>query len=301
MKSPSRCFVFTDAVLQVCWWSSFSAPEPSCITCEGVLVAACSNPSPPFPLPLKFKRSAASVTQGQTLNLSHSHPLHFLTPSIARTPSHTPHLVTLFVWRLTQALLDREGEKRKGMGAQKEMRSRRDIFSQRRLRAKRWVSWRWGSGGVCCHGSRAGPPDSLVWCGRPPAAAGSLRCCDSHCRVSDRQCPSPQRRRRQAFTGPDNGQAGTRLPLSQTLIMAVLSHTFVGALYLFNRWRGLFLRLLHLTRATQNRHFSERCDPTVCVDVLGFVFNALVPNDLRYAGALCQTCKGTQATRSKYL
>lgn len=26
---------------------------------------------------------------------------------------------------------------------------------------------RWGSGGVCCHGSRAGPLDSLVWCGWP--------------------------------------------------------------------------------------------------------------------------------------
>lgn len=29
------------------------------------------------------------------------------------------------------------------------------------------LSCRWGSGGVCCHGSRAGPLDSLVWCGWP--------------------------------------------------------------------------------------------------------------------------------------
>lgn len=61
--------------------------------------------------------------------------------------------------------------------------------------------------------------------------------CDSHCRVSDCQCLDLQKRRRQAFMGPDNGQARTRLPFSYTLIMWNLLHTFVGAPYLFNRWR----------------------------------------------------------------
>lgn len=71
----------------------------------------------------------------------------------------------------------------------------------------------------------------VVW---PLSAAGSLHWCDSHCRVSDCQCPDRQKRRRQAFMGPDNGQARTRLPFSYTLIMWILLHTFVGAPYLFN-------------------------------------------------------------------
>lgn len=145
-------------------------------------------------------------------------------------------------WRLTQALLDGE---REGVGGGVQRGKWGPGSTSFLSGGSGWehsggcllLSCRWGSGGVCCHGSRAGPLDSLVWCGWPLSAAGSLRWCDSHCRVSDCQCLGRQKRRRQAFMGPDNGQARTRLPFSYTLIMWILLHTFVGAPYLFNRWR----------------------------------------------------------------
>ena len=61
------------------------------------------------------------------------------------------------------------------------------------------LRYRWGSGGVSCYGSRVGPLDRLFWCGWPMSAAGSLRWCDSHCRVSDCQCLGQQKARRQPF------------------------------------------------------------------------------------------------------